>query len=212
MMTRIASAGVVMIAALASFQFVPCSRAQTGTASSVLKTEHRAVLFGADVNDNTKTLNELAAEGWEYVGPLANGMVAFQRRAVIAQRVRIVGTWEPVAQEAKGTVEFLKDGHIKLAGNTKALTALFDDVERLLETKGNLNALSYKLPEEGAFWLITDYSKLALAADDLKKFHAKGDFGGIPVGPSTAYAEIAVSERELTITRSGKAQSFKRVK
>jgi hypothetical protein len=41
--------------------------------------EFRAVFFGNDEKANTDKLNELAAEGWRYVGPLGNGMVAFQR-------------------------------------------------------------------------------------------------------------------------------------
>src|SRR5438105_464219 len=39
----------------------------------------KAVSLGADEKEVTKKLNELAADGWEYVGPLANGLVAFKR-------------------------------------------------------------------------------------------------------------------------------------
>ena len=41
--------------------------------------ELKAVSVGADEKEATKKLNELAADGWEYVGPLANGLVAFRR-------------------------------------------------------------------------------------------------------------------------------------
>src|ERR1700736_4800460 len=41
--------------------------------------ELKAVSLGADEKESTKKLNELAADGWEYVGPLAHGMVAFKR-------------------------------------------------------------------------------------------------------------------------------------
>jgi uncharacterized protein (TIGR03067 family) len=41
--------------------------------------EVKAVAFGADEAANTKRLAELLAEGWEYVGPLGPGMVAFRR-------------------------------------------------------------------------------------------------------------------------------------
>jgi hypothetical protein len=41
--------------------------------------ELKAVSLGADEREATKKLNELAADGWEYVGPLANGLVAFRR-------------------------------------------------------------------------------------------------------------------------------------
>jgi hypothetical protein len=37
------------------------------------------VAFGSDEKEGTRRLNELAREGWEYVGPLANGLVAFKR-------------------------------------------------------------------------------------------------------------------------------------
>src|SRR5262245_48928103 len=41
---------------------------------------YRAVAFGkADEREATRRLNELEAEGWEYVGPLANGLVAFRK-------------------------------------------------------------------------------------------------------------------------------------
>jgi hypothetical protein len=41
--------------------------------------EWKAVALGADEKEATKKLNELAADGWEYAGPLANGLVAFKR-------------------------------------------------------------------------------------------------------------------------------------
>jgi hypothetical protein len=46
-----------------------------------LKWEYRAIAFGGGEIDGTKKLNDLGAEGWEYVGPLANGLVAFRRPA-----------------------------------------------------------------------------------------------------------------------------------
>jgi uncharacterized protein (TIGR03067 family) len=47
--------------------------------------EYKAVAMGADEKDATKKLNELAAEGWEYVGPLGNSLVAFKRVRLTAQ-------------------------------------------------------------------------------------------------------------------------------
>jgi uncharacterized protein (TIGR03067 family) len=41
--------------------------------------EHRAEAFGADAKEATRILNRLAADGWEYVGPLGNGLVAFKK-------------------------------------------------------------------------------------------------------------------------------------
>jgi uncharacterized protein (TIGR03067 family) len=63
--------------------------------------EHKAVPFGADEKEGTKKLNDLAGDGWEYVGPLGNGLVAF-RRFVLSPKVaaakkelaRWQGEWE----------------------------------------------------------------------------------------------------------------------
>jgi uncharacterized protein (TIGR03067 family) len=41
--------------------------------------EHKAVSFGEDEKEGTKKLNDLARDGWEYVGPLGNGLVALKR-------------------------------------------------------------------------------------------------------------------------------------
>ncbi|QEL19577.1 hypothetical protein [Limnoglobus roseus] len=41
--------------------------------------EYKAVAFGADEKAGTKKLNELANDGWEFVGPLGSGLVAFKR-------------------------------------------------------------------------------------------------------------------------------------
>jgi len=42
--------------------------------------QFKSASFGSDEKENTKKLNDLAAEGWENVGPLVGGMVAFKRR------------------------------------------------------------------------------------------------------------------------------------
>ena len=41
--------------------------------------EYKAVSFDLGEKQGTNKLNELTAEGWQYVGPLANGLVAFRR-------------------------------------------------------------------------------------------------------------------------------------
>ncbi|HKI34617.1 MAG TPA: hypothetical protein VKA46_22365 [Gemmataceae bacterium] len=43
--------------------------------------EFKAVSFDTGENEGTNKLNVLTAEGWQYVGPLANGLVAFRRPA-----------------------------------------------------------------------------------------------------------------------------------
>jgi uncharacterized protein (TIGR03067 family) len=66
--------------------------------------EYRAVQFGMDVTENTRKLNELAAEGWEYVGPLYSNQVAFKRhRGAVQQNAgrKELAKWEG-AWEAEG--------------------------------------------------------------------------------------------------------------
>lgn len=62
--------------------------------------EFRAVKFTGDDKADTAKLNELAADGWEYVGTLAGGTVAFRRRAVSEWE----GTWAKVSGEEAGVV------------------------------------------------------------------------------------------------------------
>jgi hypothetical protein len=58
----------------------PLSRARgQGTPAPEPAWQWKAVSLGVDEKEATKRLNDLAADGWEYVGPLANGMVAFKR-------------------------------------------------------------------------------------------------------------------------------------
>lgn len=69
------------------------------------KWDFRAVAFSADEKENTKKLNDLARQGWEYVGPLGNAMVAFKRRVRSAQEIeleKLQGTWTLVSYEMDG--------------------------------------------------------------------------------------------------------------
>ena len=43
-----------------------CGQEKSGSPAA----EYKAVRFGTDEKENTRTLNDLAADGWEYVGPL----------------------------------------------------------------------------------------------------------------------------------------------
>jgi uncharacterized protein (TIGR03067 family) len=73
------------------------------------KWEVKAVKFGSDETENTKKLNDLTVEGWEYVGPLNGSMVAFKRSKAVATELagkkeldKLNGTWVLVAAEAEG--------------------------------------------------------------------------------------------------------------
>jgi uncharacterized protein (TIGR03067 family) len=73
------------------------------------KFEFKAVSFNVEAGEATKMLNQLEKDGWEYVGPLANGLVAFKRLVPSAGDVaakkemeRLQGTWATVAIEVDG--------------------------------------------------------------------------------------------------------------
>jgi len=53
--------------------------APAATASVATESGFRAARFTGDEKADTARLNELVADGWEYVGPLANGTVAYKR-------------------------------------------------------------------------------------------------------------------------------------
>src|SRR4051795_11137824 len=55
--------------------------------------EYKAVAIGADEKGATRKLNELAAEGWEYVGPLGNSLVAFKRDPAKRELAKWQGEW-----------------------------------------------------------------------------------------------------------------------
>ena len=96
--------------------------------------EYKAITVGADEKEATKKLNALAAEGWELVGPLGNGLVAFRRALLSAQEVaarkelaRWEGEWSSGDQTliikgdrwrwgntGKFTLEEFKDNRIKI--------------------------------------------------------------------------------------------------
>src|SRR4029077_6398010 len=56
----------------------PAVRAQEKP-SAQKEWEFKAVQMGMDEKEATRKLNNLASEGWQYVGPLGNGLVAFRR-------------------------------------------------------------------------------------------------------------------------------------
>jgi hypothetical protein len=49
--------------------------------------EFKAVTFGGDAAKATELLNQLGRKGWQYVGPLADGLVAFRRPTRQAAKV-----------------------------------------------------------------------------------------------------------------------------
>jgi uncharacterized protein (TIGR03067 family) len=80
--------------------------------------DYRAVTFAGTEKDDTAKLNGLAAEGWEYVGPLGTGTVAFRRAKRTGERVelgKLKGTWVLAAREEGGATAPADAGPTTLA-------------------------------------------------------------------------------------------------
>ena len=135
---------VVLAAAFAAF-LVPHSpaRSQDRTGSDPAW-EYKATAIAADEKEATKKLNALSAEGWELVGPLGNGLIAFRRPVLSASEIaarkelaKLEGEWESNDQTliikgdrwrwgetGKFTLEEFKENRIKIVGiGPKAISA-----------------------------------------------------------------------------------------
>ena len=93
------------VPALGVFQECPAVRAQDKPAPRP-EWQFKAVLIGTDERDATKRLNDLASEGWQYVGPLGNGLVAFRRPNGPKEQIIVEVSGEPqtVAPGEKTTI------------------------------------------------------------------------------------------------------------
>jgi hypothetical protein len=116
-----ASALVILAAVLA----VPVSGQEK---AAIVKWEYKAVGFLNLEKEDTKRLNELAAEGWEYVGPLANGEVAFRRPFVPREQIVVEAAGPqprtPAPGEKVAIVVTVRSGDRRpLAGATVSVAA-----------------------------------------------------------------------------------------
>lgn len=79
--------------------------------------ELQAVRFSDSAETATRLLNELAGQGWQYVGPLGNGLVAFRRTTPIdPANSSLQGEWEFLSYEKDGVVtEYKPEQRLKLS-------------------------------------------------------------------------------------------------
>ena len=94
--------------------------------------EYRAVKFSGGEGEQSKMLNTLAADGWEYVGPLTGDTVCFRRMGVssITQEF-LLGKWEGTLNGLKVEVVFCdpkgnKASAFRLTGERSTSTHSFD--------------------------------------------------------------------------------------
>jgi hypothetical protein len=92
----------------------PGAVAQAQQAKESVRWEYKAVTFSSDEKEATRMLNELAGNGWEYVGPLRSPLVAFRRRFLPSSEV-IIGKWNSDDPKDMGIVwEFDRQGEFSL--------------------------------------------------------------------------------------------------
>jgi uncharacterized protein (TIGR03067 family) len=162
---------VLLLAVTALAGFLLC-RLMLPLAASQEKTapppwEYKAVSFGGDEKENTRKLNDLAGEGWEYVGPLGNGMVAF-RRAVLSprdaaakkDREKLQGTWYTVsisygdtntAEDKTDTITYEGDQFVQKRGGLVWQAGTF----KIVDATSNPKQIDYVATEgefKGAHW------------------------------------------------------------
>jgi hypothetical protein len=92
MMRRVAYSALMALSIVFMLFFGGAACCQEKSGSQAV--EYKAVRFGTDEKENTRTLNDLAADGWEYVGPLGNSMVAFKRDRLVAAIKKELEKWE----------------------------------------------------------------------------------------------------------------------
>jgi hypothetical protein len=69
--------------------------------------EYKAVKFSGSEGEQTKKLNALAADRWEYVGPLAGEIVCFKRKGLSSITLEfLLGKWEGTLDGNKVEVVF----------------------------------------------------------------------------------------------------------
>jgi len=129
--------------------------------------EYKAVSFGTDEKEGTKKLNNLVRDGWEYVGPLGNGLVAFKKAVRSARDLevdKLQGTWILVSREEGGqvtrpeaeTITFTvtgdkwvwKDGDIVVQAGTFKLVDLTKSPkqwEYTVTEGGNIGGIGYSI-------------------------------------------------------------------
>lgn len=113
--------------------------------------EHKAVSFGADEKEGTKKLNDLARDGWEYVGPLGNGLVAFKRfvlspkdAAAKKDREKLQGVWYTVSissgdtetgEDKADTIAYDGDRYVQHLNGTPTQSGTFRIIDATADPK-----------------------------------------------------------------------------
>ena len=124
---KLSTRALVACAAVLMLPMQLLSQPQSSKKSDSPKWEYKAVFFSKDEKNGTKRLNDLADEGWQHVGLLGNGLVAFRRPSLLLNQImlEVVNTPGTIAAGEKTTITVtVRDGdHNLLSGANVAISA-----------------------------------------------------------------------------------------
>jgi uncharacterized protein (TIGR03067 family) len=114
-----------------------------------VKNEFKVVTFGSDETANTDRLTELAVEGWEYLGPLNAGTIAFRKRAtkaVAGDAARLSGVWINVFTEQNGVRDTPDSRHVFVGNRYFVLDGnrVTEDGTFVIDASGPVKKIDYK--------------------------------------------------------------------
>ena len=136
--------------------------------------EFKAVAFGPDETTNIGKLAGLAADGWEYVGPLNPGMIAFRRvvlKAVGGDAAKLSGVWINVYTEQDGIRDMPDSRHV-FVGNRYFLIErdrVAEDGTFVIDTSGPVKKIDYKCVR-GEYAGLTWHAVYELDEDTFRHF------------------------------------------
>ena len=136
--------------------------------------EFKVVAFGPDETANSKRIAELASDGWEYVGPLNPGMIAFRRaapKAVVGDAAKLSGVWINVYTEQDGIRDTPDSRHV-FVGNRYFLIErdrVAEDGTFVIDASGPVKKIDYKCVR-GDYAGLTWHAVYELDGDKFRHF------------------------------------------
>jgi uncharacterized protein (TIGR03067 family) len=111
--------------------------------------EFKAVTFGTDESANIERLTELATDGWEYVGPLNPGTIAFRKvvpKTVVGDAAKLSGVWINVFTEQDGIRDTPDSRHVFVGNRYFVIDGdtVTEDGTFVIDTAGPVKKIDYK--------------------------------------------------------------------
>jgi uncharacterized protein (TIGR03067 family) len=128
---------------------LPRSLAVAGEKDRPRVSDFKVVTFGTDEAANIERLAELAADGWEYVGPLNPGTVAFRKvatKAAARDMAKLSGVWINVYTEQNGIRDTPDSRHVFVGNRYFVIDGetVTEDGTFVIDVSGPVNKIDYK--------------------------------------------------------------------